>query len=98
LRLIPKVVLGMRWVEHPRARFLAKPAYEGVPRKPVPPVTRTRCVLQKPIDEGVPRFYTANQMEPNGDAVATIARRLNESAAVTNAMNNQASETRAMYP
>jgi len=37
-------------------------------------------------------------MEPNGDAVATMARRLGESAAVTNAMNYQASETRAMYP
>jgi phosphoheptose isomerase len=49
-------------------------------------------VLQKLIDEGVPRFYTAKQMEPNVHAVATITARLREAAAVTEATADRAAE------
>ena len=49
-------------------------------------------MLQKLIDDGVPRFYTANEMEPNERAMATITARLREAAAVTEAMARHAPE------
>lgn len=49
-------------------------------------------MLQKPIDEPVARFYTAKQMEPNEQTVATIQGRLHEAASVTGAMVTRAAD------